>query len=166
MSIQKSIHKINVVFGDWDKHTIRLDFDNTSINEVKYWCFKALAWFDLEGFIILESSQKTVRVRDKRDRIVFTHRKRSFLAVFNKSVSWSLNVKIMNWVGVESGIVSLQNYVHMQCIKQNSTLRFSSKGKKPVPTVVFSYGKQDRQISKFLETREFVLHSLEGFSVA
>ncbi|MEX2739273.1 MAG: hypothetical protein Q6356_009430, partial [Candidatus Wukongarchaeota archaeon] len=39
----------------------------------------------------------------------------------------------------------------MQCIKQSSTLRISSKGEKPSPRIVFRSGKQDQQISNYLK---------------
>ena len=57
----------------------------------------------------------------------------------------------------------------MQCIKGTSTARISGKkGKrvKPVPKVVFRFGRQDRQIKKFLETRKFVLDSLKRLKEA
>jgi hypothetical protein len=53
---------------------------------------------------------------------------------------WEANVKLMNWVELESGNVNLQRYVRMQCIKQTSIVRFSAKDKKPIPKVVFRFG--------------------------
>jgi hypothetical protein len=53
----------------------------------------------------------------------------------------------------------------MQCIKKSSTVRGSAKKgtrNKPVPRIVFRFGKQDRQVKKFLETRKFILVSLEN----
>jgi hypothetical protein len=58
----------------------------------------------------------------------------------------------------------LQRYVRMQCIKKSSTVRVSvKKGKrdKPVPRIIFRFGKQDRQVKKFLETRRFILNSVK-----
>jgi hypothetical protein len=73
-----------------------------------------------------------------------------------------LNVRIMNWVALESGNENLQRYVRMQCIKETSTVRISRKGKKPVPKVVFCYGLQDKQVRNFLETRKLLLNFLRG----
>jgi hypothetical protein len=70
----------------------------------------------------------------------------------------------MNWVCLESGNADLQRYVRMQCIKKSSTVRVSGKkGKRdrPVPRIVFRFGKQNMQVKKFLETRKFILDSLK-----
>lgn len=148
------------VLGDWSRDTVRLDFDDTQLGEVKLWDFRALYWFKLEGFIILRSSQKTYIVK-KKGEIFHQFIKASYLTIFDRPVKWDLNVRIMNWVALESGNIGLQRYVRMQCIKRSSTVRISPKGKKPSPKIVFRYGSQNGQIKKFLETREFVLDSLK-----
>jgi hypothetical protein len=85
----------------------------------------------------------------------------SYLLIFNRPVSWTKNVHIMNWlaleVGLESGNENVRRYVNMQCIKENSTVRISRKDKKSPPKVIFRYGSQDKQIRKFLATRRFLL---------
>lgn len=147
------------VWGDWDRETVRLDFDETPLDEVKYWAFRAMHWFKLEGFIILRSSQKIKEIKRKRKAI---HKwiKSSYLVIFNRPVKWEKNVQIMAWVAVNSGIQRLKDYVLMQCIKRSSTLRISLKDNKPYPRIIFCYGKQNKQIRKFLETRKFILESL------
>jgi len=147
---------LNVVLGDWDKETVRLDFDDTSIKEVKLWAFRVCKWFKLEGFIIARSSIKTYVVTDKK-RVIYSFKRGSYLIVFDRPVHWETNVTIMNWAALESGNVNLQKYVRMQCIKQTSTVRISPKGKKPAPKIVFRYGTQDRMVRKYLENRSFVL---------
>ena len=151
------------VWGDWDRETVRLDFGETPLDEVKYWAFRAMHWFKLEGFIILRSSQKIKEIKRKRKAI---HKwvTSSYLVVFNRPVKWELNVRIMAWVAVNSGIQRLKDYVLMQCIKRSSTLRISSKDNKPYPRIIFRYGKQNKQIRKFLETRKFVLKLLKRMS--
>jgi hypothetical protein len=67
----------------------------------------------------------------------------------------------MNWAGLESGNVYLQKYSCMQDIKGTSTLRISRKNKKPVPRIVFRFGRQGRQVKKFFETRKFILNFLK-----
>lgn len=157
MRNQQLNHRWNVVIGNWDTKTVMLDFDNTSIGEVKLWCFRLLSWFNLDGFIILQSSKRTLKARDKKTgKVIFSHRIGSYLAVFNRKVTWKENVSIMNWMALESGNVGLQNYVRMQCIKGSSTLRLSHKGKKPSPKVVFQFGNQDKRIAEFLDTKLFV----------
>jgi hypothetical protein len=152
-----------LTWGDWDKETVRLDFDCTPLGEVKLWAYRACSWFKLEGFIILRSSMKEYVVK-KKDKLVYRYLKGSYLVVFNRPVRWATNVKIMNWVALESGNADLQRYVRMQCIKKSSAMRVSvKKGKrdKPVPRIVFRFGKQDRQVNKFLESRKFILDSLK-----
>jgi hypothetical protein len=149
------------VFGDWDTDTVRLDFDDTPLEEVKLWSLRASLFFDLEGFLVLQSSMKNYVVKQK-GRIFYRFRKGSYLVIFNRPVDWSFNVHIMNWVALESESVNLQKYVRMQCIKETSTVRISAKGKKPIPKIVFRYGLQDKQVKKFLETRRLLLSFLRG----
>jgi hypothetical protein len=153
--------KQSLSFGDFDKETVRLDFDDTALDEVLLWCYRATFFFKLEGFLVLESSHKDYVVKQKRN-IFYRFTKRSYLVVFDRSVDWSLNVHIMNWIALESGNESLKKYVIMQCIKETSTVRISKKGKKPIPRIVFRYGSQDKQIRKFLETRKLILNFLRG----
>lgn len=152
--------KQSLSFGDFDKETVRLDFDDTSLDEVLLWCYRATFFFKLEGFLVLESSHKDYIVKQKRN-IFYRFTKRSYHVVFDSPVNWSRNAHIMNWVALESGNESLQKYVRMQCIKETSTLRISKKDKKPIPKIVFRYGLQDKQIKKFLETRKLILNFLE-----
>jgi len=149
------------VWGDWDRETVRLDFDETPLDEVKYWAFRAMHWFKLEGFIILQSSRKVKEIKYKR-KVIHRWIKSSYLVVFNRPVRWELNARIMAWVAINSGIQSLKDYALMQCIKRSSTLRISPKENKPAPRIVYRYGKQDKQIKKFLETRAFILKALES----
>ena len=100
----------------------------------------------------------------RKEKIVYRYLKCSYLVVFDRPVRWSTNVKAMNWAGLESGNVDLQRYVRMQCIKQTSTVRISvkkDKRMKPIPKIVFRYGRQDRQTQKFRVTRKFVLDFLK-----
>jgi hypothetical protein len=159
MNIQKHTVSPRLIWGDWSKDTVRLDWDDTPLNEVKLWGFRALNWFKLEGFIILESSRKNYVIKVK-GKILFKYVKSNYLVIFSRHVKWDLNVRIMNWVALESKNSGLQRYIQMQCIKKTSTVRISSKGDKPSPRIVFRYGCQDGQIEKFLETRRFILDSL------
>jgi len=147
--------------GDWDTDTVRLDFDDTALAEVLLWSHRATFFFKLEGFIVLESSHKDYIVKQK-GRIFYRFTKRSYLVIFNRSVNWSLNVHIMNWIALESNNENLQRYVRMQCIKETSTVRISKKDRKPIPKIVCCYGLQDKQIKKFLETRKLILNFLRG----
>ena len=145
-----------LVFGDWDNCTVRLDFDDTPLGEVKLWAFKALMFFKLGGFRIDQSSENVYTVTDDQDREVYKYVKSSYLVVFDRRVSWTVNVHVMNWVALESRNEDLRRYVRMQCIKETSTIRSSNKLEKPPPKFAFRFGSQDGQIEKFLEVRKFI----------
>ena len=101
-----------------------------------FWALKAMKQFRLGGFIVLNSS------------------KRCYHVVFNRSVSWSENLHVVAWVSLLSKNRGILRWLPMQCIKESSTLRVSSKGGKPSPRIVFRFGKQDDQVRRFLESRK------------
>jgi len=129
-------NNLKFIMGITDIETVKLDFDNISFKTVKYWAFRTMKWFKLEGFIILKSSENNYHV------------------VFNRPVSWSENMRIVAWVSLLSGNPMLEKWFLMQCIKEASTLRVSPKGNKPPPRIVYRYGKQDKQIRDFLVYRK------------
>ena len=126
------------VFGLTDDEAVMIDFDNTSLKTVKYWAIRTLKFHKLEGFIILKSS------------------KNSYHVVFNRSVDWSENMRIVAWVSLLTHNKGTQTYHLMQCIKQSSTLRVSAKKQKPSPRIIYRYGKQDGQIRTFLDYRKLI----------
>ena len=126
------------MLGYTDKSTVKLDFDDVSFKLVKYWALRTMKWFKLRGFIILRSS------------------KNHYHMLFDKSVTWTKNTHIMAWVCVESKNKGLIRWFLMQCIKESSTLRVSSKKDKSSPRIVFRYSKQDNEIKNFLKYRKFV----------
>jgi hypothetical protein len=135
------IEKLNPeppMLGYTDKSTVKLDFDDVPFKLVKYWAIRAMKWFRLRGFIILKSSKNHYHV------------------LFDKSVTWKKNMHIVAWVCLESKNEGLKKWFLMQCIKESSTLRVSSKNEKPSPMVVIRYNKQDNEISRFLEWRKFI----------
>jgi hypothetical protein len=139
-----------IVWGDWDKETVRLDFDFTPLGEVKLWAYRVCFWFKLEGFIILRSRIKEY-IMKKKGKVVYRYLKCSYLVIFNRPVRWETNVKTMTWASLESGNKNLQRYTCMQCIKQTSSARISCKDKKPIPRVVLRFGKQNRQLRNSLK---------------
>lgn len=126
------------VLGFTDTETVKLDFDDTTFKKVKYWAKRAMKWFKLGGYVILKSSKKSYHV------------------VFDRTVSWSENLRVVAWVSLQSQSRGLVKWLIMQCIKQSSTLRVSRKSRKPSPRVVFRHGKQDKQIQEFLEYRKMM----------
>ena len=123
------------ILGYSDTCTVKLDFDDTDFKTVKYWAYRTKNWFRLNGFIILKSSEKNYHV------------------VFDRPVSWTENFRIMSWVSILSKKGKLKDYALMQGIKGSSTLRFSPKGNKPSPRIVYRYGEQDDEIKGFLQFR-------------
>lgn len=80
---QKSkVEASSVVWGDWNTETVRLDFDDTPLDEVKLWAFRALKWFKLDNFIILQSSVKNY-VKNK-GKTFYRYVKGSYLVVFDR----------------------------------------------------------------------------------
>jgi len=126
------------ILGYTDTETVKLDFDNTTFRTVKYWALKTMKQFKLEGFIILKSS------------------KNSYHVVFNRTVSWSENMSIVAWVTLLTGFEKLSKWLIMQCIKQSSTLRISSKIEKPSPRIVYRQGKEKGQICNFIYYRKLI----------
>jgi hypothetical protein len=136
--IDQKLNPDKPILGYSDTSTVKLDFDDASFKSVKYWALRAMKWFRLRGFIILKSSENHYHV------------------VFDRSVRWERNMHVVAWVALESGNPKLQKYVLMQCIKESSTLRISSKKEKALPRIVFRYAKQDSEIKRFLHCREVV----------
>ena len=137
---------LNSILGITDTETVKLDFDNTPFRTVKYWAMRTLKWFRLKGFIILKSSKNCYHV------------------VFDRKVSWKMNVKIMAWVSLLSHHEKLNKWFTMQCIKEGSTLRVSPKRDKPEPRIVFRYGSQNHQIAEFLAYRNVIKGIVRRFS--
>jgi len=129
---------LNSILGCTDDETVMLDFDNTPFKTVRYWALRTMRWHKLEGFIILKSSKDNYHV------------------VFNRSVLWTENMRIVAWVSLLSHNSMLQKWFVMQCIKEGSTLRVSPKRNKPSPRIVYRYGKQDREIRSFLAYRNLI----------
>jgi hypothetical protein len=158
---QLEAESLRVILGDWGKNTVKLDFDDFSLAEVKWLVYRANEWFNLDGFLILESSTKTFRAKHKKSgKIFYRFKKKSYHAAFNRRVSWVENTQIMAWVSMESHNGKLKDYVLMQILKGSSTLRIGNKGKKPFPKPIFQHGNQDKQIAEFLDNRQFVLDFL------
>lgn len=126
------------LLGYTDMETVKLDFDCVSFKTVRYWAFRIMRWFNLGAFIILKSSTKCYHV------------------VFDRSVSWSENMRIVAWASLLSHNRGLVKYLQMQCIKESSTLRVSPKGEKPSPRIVYRYGKQDGEIRNFINYRKVI----------
>ena len=118
--------RVKPIHGCSDSETVMLDLDHMPLNSVKYWAYRTMKWFHLEGFIIFRSSPKSYHV------------------VFNRKVDWKENMKIVSYVVINTSFKeSLTKWFVMQCRKGLSTLRISCKGEKKRPRIVYRYGQQD-----------------------
>jgi hypothetical protein len=157
---------LSVIIGNWSKNTVQIDFDKMPFDKVKYYAHRVNNFFfgGKSGFIIFESS-KTERVakeKGKKGKVTYRYFERNYLVAFDKKVTWTKNVHIMNWIALESGSVDLKQWVTMQCIKESSTLRFSPKIDKPSPKIVYRYGSQNNQIKELLATRRIILNIVKN----
>jgi hypothetical protein len=135
----KAVKPVKGILGYTATETVMLDCDKMTFRTVRYLARRANRWFRLQGFMILRSSRGNYHV------------------VFNRPVSWDLNVHIVAWVCLMSKFHRhLTRWFIMQSIKEASTLRCSRKDKKPCPRIVFRQGKQDREIKSFLEFRRLI----------
>jgi len=126
------------ILGYTDTETVKLDFDDIEFKKAKQWALKAMNWFKLEGFVILKSSEKHYHI------------------VFNRTVSWIFNLHVVAWVGLQSKNEGLRKWFLMQCIKENSTLRISTKKTKRPPRIIYRHKKQGKQIKDYLEWRQLI----------
>ena len=126
------------ILGYTDTETVKLDLDNMPFKSVKYWASRIGRWFRLKGFIVLKSSKNRYHV------------------VFDRKVTWSMNVKIMGWACLLTKHKGLTGWFILQCIKQGSTLRVSPKKEKPAPRMVYRQGQQDEQVRDFLNCRKLL----------
>ena len=130
---------LDFIFGYSDDETVMLDMDETELGFVENWAKRALYWFDLGGYLILESSSGSYHV------------------VFDRMVDWTENMQIVAWVALLSHNEGLQRWHRMQCIKRKSTLQVSPKLLKGSPKIVRKYRNQKDRIMKFLDRREELL---------
>ena len=132
--------------GYTDTETVKLDFDNTSFKQVNYWASRALKKYRLKGYLILKSSKSNYHV------------------VFDRRVSWKKNISVVAWVSLYSQNRMLKNWLIMQCIKEESTLRISSKGDKLKPRIVLRHGEKNNQIRIFSHYRKLIRKMLKRIS--
>lgn len=141
----KTIHRIpvigeEIIIGYTDRETVKLDIDNEMYKQIKSIARWLMKKFNLGGFIILRFSDDNYHV------------------VFNRTVTWEENMHIIGFASYmlrnERGGKKSMSWVIMQLIKESSTLRISTKGKKPRPRIIYKEGEQDKEIATFRAYRE------------
>jgi hypothetical protein len=65
-------------------------------------------------------------------------------------------MSIVAWVSLLSYNEKLRNWLTMQCIKKESTLRISPKGNKPSPRIISRWGKEGNEIRNYLENKRLI----------
>jgi hypothetical protein len=154
-----------VVLGDHDTDMVKVDWDERFLCEVKRFSMILVKRFPVlgGGFIILQSSVKTRKIRnDTFTEIAYKYKSRSYHTVFNGEVSKDELDGILAWLCLFTNENKLITWYLLQKIKATFTLRVGFKGKKKPPKIVYRYGNQDKQITKFLENRKFILDFLES----
>jgi hypothetical protein len=134
----KKKSNLEPILGYSDRSTVKLDFDSEQFRRMKHWADRAMKHFRLGGCLILRSSRDNYHV------------------IFNSTVTWEKNCRVMAWVSLLSKNVGLKKWTLMQMIKGASTLRISFKQRKPSPRIVFRLGKQDKQIDNFIRNRHLI----------
>jgi len=154
----------NIILGDHDNDILKVDLDNCyTIRIAKIIAFMLLYRFNLDGFIILQSSTKTHTIKNEElIKVVYRYKTRGYHIVFNRKVSESENKSILAWLCLQLKDDNLTKWFLMQCIKQTFTLRIGFKGKKiKPPKIVYRYGNQDKMIAVWLANREPILDFLK-----
>jgi hypothetical protein len=118
--------------NDASSSTMMLDLEYMCLEEAKCWAEKTMKKFRLSGYRLFESSERHYHV------------------VFDRTVSWPENVSIVAWVCNELSLQPLTQWFLLQCIKKESTLRISAKGKKPSPKPIYREGITARNSKKAL----------------
>lgn len=156
----------NVILGDWhSKNIVKVDLDNCYSKREAIHIGKMLNnRFNLDGFIILQSSTKTHTIRNEElTEVVYRYKTRGYHVVFNRRVSESEIKSILAWLCLQLKDDNLTKWFLMQCIKQTFTLRIGFKGKKiRPPKIVYHHGNQDKMIAEFLDNRQFILNFYNG----
>lgn len=152
----------NVVLGDWDTDIAKVDWDERFLCEVKRFSMLMNNRFGLDGFIILESSTTTHKVRNEDlTEICYTYKSKSYHTVFNRKVTPYELMRMLAWLCLFTKDTKLITWFHLQLIKDTFTLRHGFKGRKKPPRIVYHYGNQDKQTAKFLSNRAFIHSFLE-----
>lgn len=149
----------NVILADWHVDIVKIDWDERCLHEVKRYSFMLNNRYDLDGFIILQSSTKKHRIKNEElTKVVYEYKTKSYHTVFNREVSKDELDSYLAWLCLTIWDLNLIRWYLLQNTKQTYTLRHGFKGKKKPPRIVCRYGNQDKMIAEFLENREYILN--------
>jgi len=116
--------------------------------------------YNLDGFIILQSSTTTHIVRNEElTKIVYKYKTKSYHTLFNRKISKDELDSYLAWLCLTVKDLKLIEWYLLQNSnpEQAYTLRCGWKNRKKPPKIVFRYGNQDKGIAEFLDNREYIL---------
>lgn len=153
----------NVILGDFHDNIVKVDWDERCLHLVKRYSFMLYNRYELDGFLILHSSTKTIRIKNEElTKVVYQYKTRNYHTIFNQEISKDNIDAYLAWLCLEVNDYNLTKWYIMQRIKQTYTLRIGFKGNKNPPKIVFRYGNQDKMIKEFLDNRDFILNFLNA----
>jgi len=154
-----------IVLGDFHDYICKAELDNCfSKWQAIHVGYMLNNRFDLDGFRIYQSSIKEHKVENvEGNEIVYQYKTRGYHIIWNRKVNPLENKAIKSWLYMHlknnwNLIEELNNWTHMQNIKQTDTLRIGFKGRKKPPREVYRYGNQDKMIKEFQDNRQFILN--------
>ena len=148
-----------VVLGDWHNDILKVELDNCFIRtQAVHVGHMVNNCFDMDGFIIEQSSTKTHKAKSiEGDKTVYKYRTKGFHIIWNRKVTPLECKSIQSWVYMHikrnwNTIEELDNWLHMQDIKQTDSLRIGFKGKKKPPEPVINMKIKISRLLNFLRT--------------
>lgn len=133
---------LKALLGNYTSSYVQIDFDKMQFTRVFDICELVMEKYRLEGYLIAKSS------------------KHHYHVIFNKKLEWKQVVKIMSWIAIISRSLSVKNYVLLQLIRGESTLRLSTKKNKPIPRVICRKGQTNKGVEKYLATKRWIKNSV------
>lgn len=91
---------LNVVLGDWNDDIVKVELDDRyTLAQVKRIGHMLNSRYDLDGFIILISSETIKKIEDAEyTKVVYRFRQKNFHIVFNRVVSYAKLTSILAWL--------------------------------------------------------------------
>ena len=122
--------KQGYVIGFMTDKGVILDLDNMTFKKAEWLARTLLSRYDLEGFLLVRSSEKSYHV------------------VFNRYLSWKKITTVL------FSLYEAVRYAVFQMKEGCLTLRISKKNGKDKPKILMTVGKTDKLIKDYLEVYE------------
>jgi hypothetical protein len=153
----------NVILGDFYTNMLRVEWDKKTLRYIKLYSHILNKRYNLDGFIILKSSNNIHKIWDiAYEKVLYSYKTGNYHVVFNREVSELEIYSILAWLCLYTKDEDLTKWFLVQCIKGTFTLRIGFKGRKKPPKILFKYGNQDKMIKEFLDNGNFILKCLDN----